>query len=196
MFHGQEDKRECKHTGEQSRGEGSMMEVGVGAEGESIKGGKKGGCARRAEVGRRRRMGRASEIGGATRREEMESGREVQNSPCAKSQPKSHPQDERPHKPKPGPRAANGGRRRLPLCRQGDTGPLRAARKSSHPPFCSAKPFPSSPHLVAFHNLLFFGGKIQVPAVRATKRPHQDVRVRVPIGAQWSSQRYPLPPQP
>src|SRR6056300_1550778 len=70
MFHGQEDKRECKHTGKQSRGEGSMMEVGVGVEGESIKGDKKGGCARRAEVGRRRRMGRASEIGGATRREE------------------------------------------------------------------------------------------------------------------------------
>ena len=93
-------------------------------------------------------MGRASEIGGATRREEMESGREVQNSPCAKSQHRSHHQNERPHKPKPGPRAANGGRRRLPLCRQGDTGPLRAARKSSHPPFCSAKPFPSSPHLV------------------------------------------------
>jgi hypothetical protein len=54
MFHGQEDKRECKHTGEQSRGEGSMMEVGVRAEGESIKGGKKRGCARRAEVERRR----------------------------------------------------------------------------------------------------------------------------------------------
>ena len=70
MFHSQEDKRECKHTGKQSRGEGSMMEVWVGAEGESIKGDKKGGRARRAEVGRRRRMGRASEIGGATRREE------------------------------------------------------------------------------------------------------------------------------
>ena len=84
----------------------------------------------------------------------------------------------------------------LTASRQGDVGPLCVARRSPHPPFCSAKPFPSSPHLVALHNLLFFGGKIQVPAVRATKRPHQDVRVRVPIGAQWSPQRYPLPPQP
>ena len=77
MFHGQEDKRECKYTGKQSRGKGSMMEAEVGAEGESIKSGKKGGCARRAEDGRTRRMGWASEIGGATRREETESGREV-----------------------------------------------------------------------------------------------------------------------
>ena len=44
MFHGQEDKRECKHTGKYSRGEGSMMEVGVGAEAESVKGARKEGA--------------------------------------------------------------------------------------------------------------------------------------------------------
>jgi len=53
MFHVQQDKKGCRQTGRQSRGKGSLVGVGVGAERESIKDDEKGGCARMAKVGSR-----------------------------------------------------------------------------------------------------------------------------------------------
>ena len=59
---------------------------------------------------------------------------------------------------------------------------------------------PSSSSLspISLHSTTSFslGEKSKYPPFAQPKRPHQDVRVRVPIGAPWSSERYPLPPQP
>jgi hypothetical protein len=87
-------------------------------------------------------------LGGRLAGRRLRAGGEVQPSPFVKSQPqpKSHLKDELSGDQNQS-RAPSTRPRRLPLCRQGDAGPLCAARSRPNPPSCSTKTLPSPPFL-------------------------------------------------
>ena len=109
----------------------------------SIKDGKKGGSARRAQVKKRQRQGMALGAGGQLAGRRQRAGGEVPPSPVVKSRLPDLP-TLLLRKPKPGSHAVNE-IRRLPPRRQGDARPLCVARRSPHPPFCPVKVLPSPP---------------------------------------------------